>query len=1145
MNRPPFDRKSRAFLVFALFIGSAVLGAFTSAVAAAPAPQAITPSYMAGSTDYTTAPFIESDGFGGYGVRNASTGNVEPIRGWLSKATGPLTHFYKISLSRGKVLNVHLDTEGATILPSGQITPDFQIFVYTGIPSVLTMIDWNIQRFSDIRTQELSILTPVGGGVPNVYYVNVTIWYGVGWYDLRVNVTDPIDLGPVGGDFPGVLDPEGYDSFPYQGAPDTRWYRFFASHDENTQTFNEVSGWLDITNWNALVPYQVDALIRIFTEDLGYSPDNPVGKPIEKSEAPNRKTEPFSVLAPYTGTYYVMLRTTNLTEVRYNLHINISNIPRFPAGGVINVHKERDFDDTDWYWFNMTKGSGTGKNDRAIFNLSETSDDVLRPVNMNLWLFGKRNYFSPSGASLDFDILNSSFLGDAPYNISLNPEPRHEEVAAQAMYTGIYFLEVETYNNTGNYSITLRFDNPANVASSDYNNEPSQAQAIDWGRLDRVPFDQSEDHTDFYKITAKAGETIEAFYQMPNRKSPDGLIGPQPMGLVWIGIYQPGMILLNWSWNYWYDFLNTADHLENTTYTRATVATDGDYIIEVTAMQDGYIGPWQISPMRTLQVFWHMDWNFATEYTLYVSRLPNYNAFPETPYIKAPLQELVIDEDTPAVGVLNLTDYFGDPDLIQGDSLKFNFSFSGPRNLTITHSNGLVTVTPNQDFYGRNVVLVVATDQTNQKAQQFWNITVNSVNDPPEQTSTTPVRFGEDSGIRIVNLVDYVRDADGDILTFTPLPDDNVTLTFTATTIRIATVPDFQTTTGGADYPVQFDVSDGIATTRMTLFLNVTNSLDAPRVLQSPVVVNCVEDAPCPTVDLNTVFLDPDDGTLNFLVSSNGEINFSVFNGILTLLPPQDWSGGKTIQLQAIKFSGTTPYPSDKVDLNLIVREVNDPPRPVSYSPSSPNISVAEGTSRSFTFEAADPEHVQPTYKWYQDGEQLDTTLSSYTFIAGHDLATWRSSRVVTLRAVADDGSGGTVSFEWTITIIDVPRLPQVAISSPLEGREYFNDQPVTFFASAYDPDGDQLTFAWKVVGSGTTILESANGTYLFTQVGFYQITLTVHDGVGYANATVNITIKERPAKPFLPGFDATALLGALAAAATVAAVVRRRRSAE
>jgi hypothetical protein len=837
-----------------------------------------------------------------------------------------------------------------------------------------------------------------------------------------------------------------------------------------------------------------------------------------------------------------MVRISNVTAADYLIHFELTPIDRFPEGGKFGVQKERQFDDTDWFWFNMTAASGTGRSDRVIFNLSETSDDPLAPVNMNLWLFAYRSYFRPAGGSTELDILNSSFQNDAPYNLSQNPEPRYEEVAATASYTGIYFLEVETFNNSGIYDVIKRFDTGTPPAN-DLNNQPSQAQGISWGEYWGFSLDQADDHTDFYRVTARAGDTIDVYYQMPNRDAPDGRFTKQPAGLVWVGIYQPGMQLLNWAWNYHYDYLNSTDSLANDTRVKATVAADGDYIVEISALQDGYIGAFQLTPMRTIQVFWHMDWDFKTEYRVDISLLPEFNAFPEEPVVTAPIPDLIIDEDENALSVIDLADFFYDADIMQGDVLRYEFPFSGASNVTIQESGGIVSVIPDANWHGTNTLRVVAKDRLNTSAGQYWNITARSVNDAPQLVSAGPINISEDAGVRTYELEDYVRDVDGDTLTFTQLADANVTLTFTQTSLRLQTANDFETTRLGAAYPVTFDVGDGQVTTRMTILINVGNILDAPERLQATFTVACDEDMLCPTIDLRTVFYDPDGDQLSYTVGGNNEVPFDFpNNNTLRLLPPRDWNGVKTIQLQAYKVAGNplTQWRSEFAEVNFVVRPVNDPPRVLSVSPI-PNVTMEEFQSKGFSIVAEDPEHVTPKFSWYLNGEPLGTTLSSFTYIPTYDTAHGGGSAVLVLRVEIDDGSGGRGVHEWTVTVVDVPRGPQIQIAAPLEGtgRGYYVGDEVRFIASAYDPDGDTLTYTWTDSG-GATLLTGDQGNVKFDVKGTRKVILTVTDGILTATTTVNVTIEDKPAEA--PGIGAPYIVSGLAIAAVVAAVAQRRR---
>src|SRR5207253_2260389 len=72
--------------------------------------------------------------------------------------------------------------------------------------------------------------------------------------------------------------------------------------------------------------------------------------------------------------------------------------------------------------------------------------------------------------------------------------------------------------------------------------------------------------------------------------------------------------------------------------------------------------------------------------------------------------------------------------------------------------------------------------------------------------------------------------------------------------------------------------------------------------------------------------------------------------------------------------------------------------------------------------------------------------------------------------------------------------------------------QNITFAASAYDPDGDSLTYAWSFGDSnymyGTTVVHA------YSAVGIYTATITVFDDKGgMASKDVVVTVVNQPPK--------------------------------
>jgi parallel beta-helix repeat protein len=98
-----------------------------------------------------------------------------------------------------------------------------------------------------------------------------------------------------------------------------------------------------------------------------------------------------------------------------------------------------------------------------------------------------------------------------------------------------------------------------------------------------------------------------------------------------------------------------------------------------------------------------------------------------SPKINHSMRDIEIFEDTVSIGLINLNDWFYDPD---GDSL--NFACMDTDNLTIRILNdGSVKILPKKDWNGKESLKFSAND-TISEIIGFLNITVIGINDPPE-----------------------------------------------------------------------------------------------------------------------------------------------------------------------------------------------------------------------------------------------------------------------------------------------------------------------------------------------------------------------------------------------------------------------------
>ncbi|NJD69712.1 MAG: PKD domain-containing protein [candidate division NC10 bacterium] len=113
---------------------------------------------------------------------------------------------------------------------------------------------------------------------------------------------------------------------------------------------------------------------------------------------------------------------------------------------------------------------------------------------------------------------------------------------------------------------------------------------------------------------------------------------------------------------------------------------------------------------------------------------------------------------------------------------------------------------------------------------------------------------------------------------------------------------------------------------------------------------------------------------------------------------------------------------------------------------------------------------------------------------------------------IITDGRGGTATATVTVTVNPVNHPPTVTLTADQTGGA--PPLTVTFTATANDPDGDPLTYAWDF-GDGTTKPNgSASESHTYQTAGSFTATVTVSDGTATAQASLTITPSVGPPDP-------------------------------
>jgi len=230
----------------------------------------------------------------------------------------------------------------------------------------------------------------------------------------------------------------------------------------------------------------------------------------------------------------------------------------------------------------------------------------------------------------------------------------------------------------------------------------------------------------------------------------------------------------------------------------------------------------------------------------------------------------------------------------------------------------------------------------------------------------------------------------------------------------------------------------------------------------------------------------------------------------------------------------------------VVVLSVPDAPKedPTKTSPApSQTVTVDEGSSANFTVGVKDPDSLpaELIYEWKVDGVVIPTAVSaSYQFKPNFDSA---GKHTVQVKVTDNEVSTNSFTLVWNITVTNVNRQPTgVKILSPAKNASFKEGAKIDFNAqAATDPDKDTLTYTWYADGTALPGGNIQTFSYSKLKPGTHTISLEVSDGKGTpVKDSVTITVKKKPGKGFLPGFEGVLLLAALVGVGLV--ILRKRR---
>ncbi|MDD3051081.1 MAG: Ig-like domain-containing protein, partial [Candidatus Cloacimonetes bacterium] len=264
----------------------------------------------------------------------------------------------------------------------------------------------------------------------------------------------------------------------------------------------------------------------------------------------------------------------------------------------------------------------------------------------------------------------------------------------------------------------------------------------------------------------------------------------------------------------------------------------------------------------------------------------------------------------------------------------------------------------------------------------------------------------------------------------------------------------------------------------------------------APVVVNSLqdfsinEDSSDFSINLNEVFADQDNDVLAFSVSGNNHLQVEINNGLVIIIPQQNWNGTETLT-----FTATDPLGESASDnVTITVTGINDLPF-VDVTVSSVSITFnTPYTSINLNTIFSDPDLIYGDVLSYSYSGNVNIGVSVVagvvTFTPDFDF--WGTE---TISFTATDLQGASVSQDVSVSVI-TPEIANVSVSpNPFSpDNDGQKDQTTISFYTSANGTADLVIFERDIFPRVPVLIEN-----IPVNAGWNQFTWD-----GYANTGVH-----------------------------------------
>ena len=419
--------------------------------------------------------------------------------------------------------------------------------------------------------------------------------------------------------------------------------------------------------------------------------------------------------------------------------------------------------------------------------------------------------------------------------------------------------------------------------------------------------------------------------------------------------------------------------------------------------------------------------------------------------------------------IIDLNAVFSDADM---DVLSYNASIDDENVATVSISTNTLVIT--EVAAGSATIDISAEDAFSSANDQF----TLQINTPPSG-SINDLLYQEGFTSVDITLTDFITDADGDGLQFTPssgntdvvmVSESNDILTITEVGFGTATITVGVNDDNGGLVDVVFDI----------------------RVNRAPVVINPLpdlilqQDFESRQVDLSNVFTDDDgdDLTLDAQSSNNSEISEEIVGATLFLgqmAMPLESPGDLTITVTA--SDGFDGGAMDEFNITI-----NNPP---VYDQPLDDLTLQLGfETHDIDISSVFQDNTIDVDGLTVSASSADETIATVDVSDNQLIITEIGTGTTNITLTADDNQGGTTDGSFELVVNNPPTL-----ASPIDDLEFlagFAAENISLSGVFVDLDEDELSYTLTSDNQSVVTVSANNGLLAITEVGTGSATITI-----------------------------------------------------